>query len=309
MSKWRQWLFGASDGHGRTALPDKRWFGIALYSPRVEDDNAGDWVRAALAEPKGRVCGVQLAQIGPTSTKDNFGKDRLVNEKGLRDVLNRSMQGKVHFIHGFDVELDPHESLSGRDIFYFYMTATRIYSSEVRDLVVSGPEASYDQSAALSYVRKLVTEFPIDYGCIASGLTHFHVDATVRFTYSSHVEDDERLRQYGPDHPRKQFAKEIGFYQSRRRRFSEFVPRACWGSILSAKHIECLGGVDRIVRMSEAYLVERWGENLYVQLTKSLWECTNDDLLRFNCFLEPVRFPDAPIPVYLDPASKGYVKY
>ena len=69
---------------------------------------------------------------------------------------------------------------------------------------------------------------------------------------------------------------------------------------MSPIHVEKLGGESRIRQESGAYLIENWGENLYLQLTESLWDCTNEDLKRFNEFLAPARFPDAPDPVYLD---------
>ncbi|MEN6370691.1 MAG: hypothetical protein ABFD64_01630 [Armatimonadota bacterium] len=288
---------------------NNEWFGLALYSPNIDESGVGDWVDAALIESGGEVCGVQLAQFSIASVKGNFGKMRRFDERNLKDLLNRSRQGKVNMIYGYDVELGPHTSLFGLEILYFEMTATLVYSSEIRELTVMGPKKLYNDVGVMSYVRRLVSRFGVSYGCIVSGLTRRHTDATITYIHSSDIEDVERLRAYGPDHPRKQFGKEISYYQSKRRKLDQYIPRACWGNILSPSHIEALGGEEKIRQESKAYLVERWGDNLYLQLTKSLWKCTNDDLRQFNRYLAPARFPDAPEPVYLDRSSKAYIKY
>jgi hypothetical protein len=270
----------------------------------------GDWVNAVLVESGGKVCGVQLAEISTSSTKtDNWGKSRQVDEKNLKDILKRSTQGKIHLMSGFDVYIDPNASLTGKDILYFWLTDTRIYSSETRKLVIKGPKSLYKEDDVLSYARNIVSRFGMDYGCIAAGLTYFHVDATITFTHSSMVNEYAVSPAAGPDHPRKRFGEEISYYQSRLHNLGRYIPRASWGNILSPIHIEALGGEDRIRKESGAYLIERWGNNLYIQLTKSLWDCTNEDLIRLNSFFTPARFPDAPEPVYLDRESKAYTIY
>lgn len=288
---------------------DNSWFGVALYSPHIDDNDVEEWVRAALVESGGEVAGVQLVQVALISTKGGFGRDRSVHEKTLKDVLRRSAQGKVNMVYGHDVEIDPHASLTGRDILYYHLTATRVYSTETRDLVIEGPRALFKQADTLSYVRRLATRFGVDYGCVAAGLTHFHVDATITFTHSSHVEEYADSYRSGPDHPRKQFGREISHYQSKRQSFGQHMPRASWGNILSPAHVEALGGEDRIRRESGAHLIENWGDNLYLQLTESLWDCTNEDLVRLNRFLVPALFPNAPDPVYLDRSSNAYTIY
>lgn len=302
-------LFGTAGNEREISLPDRPWFGLALYSPHVEARDIGDWVEAVLVEDAGRVCGVQLAQVSCTSTKGNFGRDRVVSERSLRDILNRSSQGRINMIHGFDVVIDKDAFLTGLDILYFTVDVTPVYSTEGRCLIITGPRTLYNQTDVLSYARKIAGRFEIDYGCIVSGLTHFHADSTLTYTHSMYVDEGQWLRQFGPEHPRKLFGKEISYYQSKTQQFGEYIPRACWGNILSPKHVEALGGEARIRHESGAYLVERWGQNLYLQLTQSLWGCTSEDLKRLNDFLVPARFPDAPDPIYLDRSSNAYLKY
>ena len=47
---------------------------------------------------------------------------------------------------------------------------------------------------------------------------------------------------------------------------------------LSLEHVSALGGEDQIRRDCDCHLVERWGENIYIQLTASPRQASADAL-------------------------------
>jgi hypothetical protein len=113
------------------------------------------------------------------------------------------------------------------------------------------------------------------------------------------------MRKYPPPpdlHPdTEKFEKEMFFYQRHRDSFyTQFIPRAFWGTILSRQHIERLGGEERIRQEAECYQIEWWGENLLLQLTPSPCDVSPEQFSRLNNFLSPIRLPDAPTPIYKD---------
>lgn len=195
---------------------DNMWFGIALYSPHIDENGVEDWIKAVLVESGANVCGVQLVQMSAISSKWRAGKPLCVDERNLKSILKRCAQGKISYILGENIALDPNANLTGRQLLYFRTVVIPGYSEEARNLTLIGPKKLYHDAEVIACLHRLVSRFPVDYGFIAAGLSELHADATVTFTHSAFIDEYAMSSASGPDHPRKLFAREISYYPSPR---------------------------------------------------------------------------------------------
>lgn len=78
-----------------------------------------------------------------------------------------------------------------------------------------------------------------------------------------------------------------------------------WGNFLSRVHIERLGGIDRVLKEAPCHLVEDLsggrGELVYLQLTPSVVDFSDEELRALRDFLAPVLPPGRPNYRYLGP--------
>lgn len=166
-------------------------------------------------------------------------------------------------------------------------------------LHISGPRELYDQEAIVKTCQQITEAFAVAYGAMFGG-NHDYVASLTSWIPIGSVNDLYYEMKHGrTNSPKRQFEDEVLFYQPLQDQFDEKVPRAAWGNILSARHITELGGLERVREESGCYKVELWGNDLYLQLTESLWDVSTEDLTRLNEYFEPIRFPRSPKPIFL----------
>ncbi|MHB0998557.1 MAG: hypothetical protein ACYC27_04865 [Armatimonadota bacterium] len=147
---------------------------------------------------------------------------------------------------------------------------------------------NWEPGPTLHFLQYVSNLYPIEYGSVHVG-TYIRVSDMVTLVHGM-IND---WPMYGPN-PTYELGKEIHFFEKRIDQFGERVPRAEWANILSPAHVAALGGEEQIRKDCPCYLVERWGENLYIQLTESPLTVSKTELLCLNEYFQPVRFPDAP---------------
>jgi hypothetical protein len=87
-------------------------------------------------------------------------------------------------------------------------------------------------------------------------------------------------------------------------RFGELCRGYYWGNLLSSRHIERLGGLDRIKAQAPCSVVEavdRQSDLVYLQLSAGVDDFTDEQLARLKAFLAPVLPDDPPMDPYLGP--------
>ncbi|MDO8585997.1 MAG: hypothetical protein Q7T82_03060 [Armatimonadota bacterium] len=280
------------------------WFGAGLYvcgKPEVTER----LLRLALIDKEGEVAGVQMEMIVTTTWgSERVNRPRQVTPTTLADLLKTFAAGRLGSIGAYDRRIDMNAPTPDNPCEAYLTFDINLGDNYDRVCTVSleGPSKLYRQEDLIGYFRQIVCRQEVDYGCILTGLDRIRVSAVLGLIPQATLEEFLYFSRTGQkDHPLLRFEEEIGFYQSHRlkRHFQEWIPRANWATILSSNHAEKLGGEDRIRKESGCRLVERWGSNLYLQLTESLWDASKDELARLNHYFEPIRFPDAPEAVYL----------
>ncbi len=284
---------GMTDMEDADSPPKTRFVGASLYID-LPADAREELLRKALVDSGGSVAGVQLRYIETSRPGSGRYSTRKVSEKSLADLLTSYAQGELDTISGYDRRLRSDMSIDDPsfsfDIHEYH---------DIQRLSVKGARELCDQASLVAYLRSTALEFGAQYGFICAG--NF-TDVTSRVSLITILpwNSDADGEDEGSDHdPIFAFGEEIEFYQVHRDEPSAMIPRAEWGNILSPAHIAGLGGEERIRKESGCFLVERWGENLYIQLTESLWDVSKEQLQALNRYMEPIRFPDAPEPVYL----------
>jgi hypothetical protein len=165
-----------------------------------------------------------------------------------------------------------------------------LYKTDMYRLTILG-SARLDQQILLNQVRDIAVDFDIAYGCILAGDIFAITHALVVFLPSMEGRPGLFPKEWAP---LKVVNEELGYYLRYNSELDRWIPRAYWGNILSARHIERLGGEDEIRKRSGCYKVERWGNSLFLQLTDDIWHVSIEDFKRLDKFLTPARFPDAP---------------
>jgi hypothetical protein len=83
-----------------------------------------------------------------------------------------------------------------------------------------------------------------------------------------------------------------------------------WGNFLSRVHIERVGGIDRVLKEAPCYLVEDLsggrGELVYLQLTPSVVDFSDEELRALRDFLAPVLPPGRPNYHYRGPRIRAF---
>lgn len=173
------------------------------------------------------------------------------------------------------------------------------------------PEDSYNNDEFIDYLRIIAERHGVMHGACVVGIIqdlwkiinlYDVVYANDYLTPDGHFDVQTSLHGSPLD-------QELRFYECHRDAryttdiiYTEYIPRAEWITILSPCHVEALGEIDDIRRLSGCYAVEQWGDNLMLQLTASPWEVTREALLSLNSYLEKLRVPGSPSPSY---ASTG----
>ena len=274
------------------------WFGAGLVLD-IGEEEIERYLQTVLVAGGGCVVGHKLASISVSNLKHVYGVDRDVSDRTMRDIVRRSVAGKVGSLQATDRRLDPNTQIEEAKPLWVNIDVGRQLFN-VQLVYAIGPASTFHQDKTLDYLRMVAKSFTAYYGCVTSGASFFRV--LTRMSYNMHAAGDDYKRLRAPDRasdPVALFFREIGSYKCRMQMFRECIPRAEWGTILSSVHIDALGGEERIRRESMCYLVERWGANLYLQLTDSLCNVSCEKLIRLNEYLKAIRFADAPESVYL----------
>jgi hypothetical protein len=274
-------------------------------SPNPE--NVERLMRLALIDKGGRIAGAQMVMmVTMRRGSERVGGPRQVTPETLENILRRSVSGKVGSIGAYSSWDDMNAALPRNPEEGYLILDIDLGDNydEVYKVTLQGPHPLYNHDGIIRYFKEIVCEMGVNYGCMLTGFDFVRVFSVLTLVPQCMLDEALYLHRTGQtDHPLIRFQDEIGFYASHRcmRHLREWIARAAWGNILSPDHVAKLGGEDRIRQESGCYLVERWGENLYLQLTESLWDVSKEDLATLNRYFEPIRFPGSPEPVYPEP--------
>ncbi len=84
-------------------------------------------------------------------------------------------------------------------------------------------------------------------------------------------------------------AQFIRTYYTMNEKWDEYVCGYFWGNVLSQKHLEKLGGFESIKEQG-FYKVEKWNDDVYIQLSENIFDYTISDATKIREFLLPI-FP------------------
>lgn len=84
-------------------------------------------------------------------------------------------------------------------------------------------------------------------------------------------------------------AQFIRTYYTMNEKWDEYACGYFWGNVLSQKHLEKLGGFERIKEQG-FYKVEMWNDDVYIQTTQDIFAYTINDAKKIREFLLPI-FP------------------
>ena len=83
-----------------------------------------------------------------------------------------------------------------------------------------------------------------------------------------------------------------------------------WGNVLSEKHIERLGGIEKIQEEAPCYLVEKLDrggrQRVYLQATERLGEFTEEKRMELKKYLEPLLYRECAIAIYTWNPNSNY---
>jgi len=265
-------------------------FGIAMYIPTC-DNGLEEILKRLLVESGGSAVGRQMSYYD-TMARDSDHTSRLqkIKPPTLDLLFQESIAGTYSCISVYDRKGE------GSDDFV-NLSVRIIQDSDTADMhriTVIGTRSMFSQEV-LAYLRWALSCIEIGYGFIVVGAYECVLDVanTINVVFPMWYMDKPN--------PTYLIAQEISFYNGRDSLIGQFdrkIPRANWGNILSQAHVAGLGGEERIRAECGCFLVERWGENLYLQLTESPWDVTKEQLTALNDYFQPIRFPGAPDPVY-----------
>ncbi|HEV2474606.1 MAG TPA: hypothetical protein VGS41_18160 [Chthonomonadales bacterium] len=167
---------------------------------------------------------------------------------------------------------------------------------QMADVTIRGSRGRLEPQFVVRYVKELVTAFGATYGCVVSAPDITVLSMQLSYMPVSEVRPGVRAAELTQE---ERLAIEVAQYESLKYDLYAAIPRASWGNVLSAGHVAALGGADDSRATCGCYRVENWASNLYLQLTESPWEYSNDQLVQLNRCLGPIRPSGAPDPVYL----------
>ncbi len=251
-------------------------------------------LRALLIESAGEAANVQMRYIQTMPPGSNkFSRQHKITQPTLAQLLAACVSGAVDCILMGSGSLSAY---SDEPIVLLKLSTT---SDDMLSLSMDGPFELLDYKKTVHYLRWIVSQFQCDYGQVVAGDRNY-VMSLLSYIPILNVEGIYEATRTGHiDSQMSQFESEMHFYYGRQGDLCRFIPRATWGNILSTEHISGLGGEERIRNECDCFLVERWGSNLYLQLTESPSSCSKADLVKLNRYFEPIRFPNAPEPIYL----------
>jgi len=84
-------------------------------------------------------------------------------------------------------------------------------------------------------------------------------------------------------------AQFIRTYYTMNEKWDEYVCGYFWGNVLTQKHLEKIGGFERIKEQG-FYKVEKWNDDVYIQLCENIFDYTISDATKIREFLLPI-FP------------------
>lgn len=92
-------------------------------------------------------------------------------------------------------------------------------------------------------------------------------------------------------------------YMTASENFDKYFRGYSWGNYLSKKHVELLGGIDKIKKEAPVYLVKMLSDNgAYLQLTEEVDEVSDEELRKLKKYFQPI-LPKAPRMLFPSEAS------
>ncbi|AGX44141.1 hypothetical protein [Clostridium saccharobutylicum] len=78
-------------------------------------------------------------------------------------------------------------------------------------------------------------------------------------------------------------------YMNASEKFDKYFRGYSWGNYLSKKHVELLGGIEKIKKEAPVYLVKKLSDDgAYLQLTKEIDEVSDEDLRKLKKYFQPI---------------------
>lgn len=275
-----------------------RWIGGTVYT-RLPSDRLEDFLRRVFIDSAGCLGGNQMRYFQISKIKsDRYGRYHTVTADSLQRLLNQCLAGGLDTVYFQDRQEDPADRFDQPHIGWGVDPYPLDIFGNAHRLMFKMPLELLDQQELHSYLRDIISEFDTNYGGIFIGALDYVESLMYTTLHLSIYDTPFPDGSEDTDGQMMKFDEEIEFYGAHLERFRTHVPRAEWGNVLSPEHISALGGEERIRQECGCHLVERWGRNLYIQLTASPRQASADDLSRLNRYFQPIRFPDAPEPVY-----------
>lgn len=156
--------------------------------------------------------------------------------------------------------------------FYYCSNASNIVYASIIDFSVDGfyydTIPSYVQEACIEIIMKLSSK--ID--SVGGFITHDH------------------LALITADTPHEEFVGRA--YPWASREFDKYYRGYQWGNFLSRKHVEMLGGIERVMIEAPVYKAVHLSDGgVFLQLTKDINSFSDEDLKKLKKFLKPILPP------------------
>jgi len=265
----------------------KNYFSVQLFF-RKDNLDIAKLLHKALLGSGGRIAGVDLQSIVTRSINGCFSPERRVTDESLQAVYKECIHGEMATLHATNHPkmLGSHSSRSWIEIALDFASNGR--AQNVIEMNLDITDDNYHQEEVHDYMRDLVSECTPYYGCSQGGDDHEQVASAVSLVPSA-VE----YKLGGTQSLKESVENQLNEMQLRPvliQEIDRFVPRAYWGNILSLAHVDKLNGVETIGKESGCYLVERWGQNLYLQLTECPWKVDNEQFIKFTEYIKPLLY-------------------
>lgn len=273
------------------------WVGGAVYFS-LPDEHLRTFIQRVLVNTSGCLGGKQmLYKQSISSLTERYGRIGEVTIDTLKRLASSLTNGQADSVILYDRSPDQDSDSSNNHIEWRIDPYPFEDQSDMRRISFLMPRVDFDEDAVISFLKTLVIDYPAYYGCIAVGaLDSAKSVAQLKPMISKSTPLPGTRKDYSSQI--QSMLKEIAFYRAHAVMLNNKIPRAEWGLILSREHTDQLGGTAKINKKSGCCLVETWGGNTYLKLTKSLYDISKQKLEELNKYLSPIRFPDAPHPIY-----------